>query len=406
MKEHNPNYKWYILALVVLTNMFVIAIPQMGMSVLAKEIANDLGLSLVQVGIIWGAGSLLGIFTGLLGGMIGDSVGPKRVLVASTALGGLLGMARGWANSFESMLIITILISAIIPVVLINSIKSAGQWFPPHQLGLANGVQAMGMALGFMFGSLFSATVFSPLLGGWRNVLIVYGVTGALFSVAWFFARPGASATPATGAPPSIRLSLQHVTRLKNIWLLGFGLFGISGAVQGALGFLPLYLRGLGWQPVFADGALSAFHIFSMTFVLPLAMWSDRLGRRKPFLLVTSIMIAFGFGLLSFVDGAFVWMAVIFSGAVRDSFMAIFQTMVIETDRVGPAYAGTAIGFAMAISGISNVIAPPLGNSLASLWPGAPFALWSVLAVFGVISLAFVKDGRLASDRLAPAGAE
>lgn len=57
MKEHNPNYKWYILALVVLTNMFVIAIPQMGMSVLAKEISNDLGLSLVQVGIIWGAGS-------------------------------------------------------------------------------------------------------------------------------------------------------------------------------------------------------------------------------------------------------------------------------------------------------------------------------------------------------------
>ena len=36
MKTHSQNYKWYILSLVVLTNMFIIAIPQMGMSVLAK----------------------------------------------------------------------------------------------------------------------------------------------------------------------------------------------------------------------------------------------------------------------------------------------------------------------------------------------------------------------------------
>ena len=43
MKEQNPNYKWYILMLVVLTDMFVIAIPQMGISVLAQEIADDLG---------------------------------------------------------------------------------------------------------------------------------------------------------------------------------------------------------------------------------------------------------------------------------------------------------------------------------------------------------------------------
>ena len=67
-----------------------------------------------------------------------------------------------------------------------NGIKIAGQWFPAHQLGLANGLISMGMALGFLLGSLLSATTFSPLLGGWRNVLIVYGIAGAMFSIAWF----------------------------------------------------------------------------------------------------------------------------------------------------------------------------------------------------------------------------
>ena len=398
MKTHSQNYKWYILSLVVLTNMFIIAIPQMGMSVLAQEISDDLKLNLVQVGAIWGVGGLLGIFSGLLGGMIGDKVGPKRVMIAGTLLGGMLGMTRGLAGNFVSMMVITILLGAIIPVVLINGIKTAGQWFPPHQLGLANGVQSMGMALGFMIGSLFSATVFSPWLGGWQNVFIAYGLIGTLFSIPWFFSRTISDEARSTGSSPTLRLALQHVAGIKNIWLLGFGLFGIGGAIQGTLGYLPLYLRGVGWQPLFADGALSVFHIVSMAFVLPVALWSDRLGLRKPFLLITGLMITAGFGLLSFVAGEIVWAAVILSGAVRDAFMAIFLTMVIETDHVGPVYAGTATGFALAIGGISNVLAPPIGNSLAPIWNGAPFAFWAALSAFGIISLSLIKEGRRITD--------
>ena len=376
MTDRNKNYKWYILFLVVVTDMFVVAIPTMGMSVLSKEISEDLGLNLVQVGIIWGVGSLPAIITSLLGGVVGDKIGPKLVLTAGALLGGLLGMTRGMADSFLSMTIIMILLGAVIPVVMMNSIKAIGQWFPPNQLGLANGAQAMSMALGFMLGSLLSATTLSPLLGGWRNVLILYGLIGASFSVPWFFTRTVASRS--SGASLSIRSALKHVVGLKNIWLLGFGLFGVGGAIQGALGYLPLYLRGDGWQPIHADGALSTFHTLSMIFVLPIALWSDRFGSRKRFLLTTSFLIACGFALLSFVDGGMIWAAVGLSGFVRDAFMAIFLTMVIETDNVGPVYAGTATGLTMAISGIGNFIAPPIGNSLAELWPGAPYAFWSV----------------------------
>lgn len=385
------NYKWYILMLVVLTNMFVISIPMMGVSVLAKEIADDLKLDLVQVGIIWGVSALPGIAASLFGGAIGDKIGPKRVLVAGALLGGLLGAARGLAGGFLSMTIITLLMGMVLPVVVMNGIKVLGQWFPPQQLGLANGAQAMSMALGFMIGSMFSATTFSPLLSGWRNVLIAYGLIGAAFSLPWAFTRTVTTHSSA-GESSSVWQAVRHVARLKNIWLLGLGLLGISGAVQGALGYLPLYLRGVGWQPIRADGALTAFHTISMTFVLPVALWSDRLKLRKPLLLIASLMIASGLGLLSFVSGGVVWAAVLLSGSVRDAFMAIFQTMTIETEKVGPLYAGTAVGLTMAFASIGNLIAPPIGNSLAVLWPGAPFAFWSVLAVFGFICLSFVKE--------------
>jgi MFS family permease len=389
--KSNGNYKWYVLALVVLTNMLVVAMPSMGMSVLAKEISQDLGLNLVQVGIVWGVGSLPAILTSLLAGVIGDKVGPKRALIVSSLLAGLLGAVRGLAADFISMTVIVILLGALIPFVTMNGIKAIGQWFPPHQLGLANGLISMGMALGFLLGSLLSATVLSPLLGGWRNVLIVYGMAGALFSLPWFFTRTLPLHHHTNGQGMSMRSAFRQVTGLKNIWLLGLTLFGVGGCIQGILGYLPLYLRDLGWEALRADGTLSAFHTVSMIFVLPIALWSDRLGSRKHLLLAATLMVVLGTGLLSFANGAWIWLAVLLAGFVRDAFMAIFMTMVIETEGVGPIYAGTALGMTMALSGIGNAIAPPIGNGLAVFWPGAPFAFWSVLATFGLVCLSQVK---------------
>ncbi|MBK9208293.1 MAG: MFS transporter [Anaerolineales bacterium] len=389
-----PNrYKWYILTLSILTNMFVVAIPAMGMSVLAKEIAQDLHLNLVQIGMVWGIGSLPAIFISLISGAVGDKVGPKRVLIVSSLLGGLLGATRGLTDNFFSLSVVVILLGALIPFVSINTIKIVGQWFPPHQLGLANGLISMGMALGFLLGSLLSATTFSPLLGGWRNVMIAYGVIGALFSAPWFFVRTLPSHHHAAGQNMSMRAAVSHVLQLKNVWLLGFTLFGVGGCIQGVLGYLPTYLRDIGWEAVRADGALSAFHTISMIFVLPVAIWSDKLNARKYLLLLAALMVALGAGLLSFASGVWIWAAVLMAGFVRDAFMAIYLTMVIEVDGVGPVYAGTATGFTMAISGLGNFVAPPLGNSLAVLWPGAPFALWAGLAVLGMVCLSLVKEG-------------
>lgn len=391
MIEQENNYKWYILTLVVLTNMFVIAIPAMGMSVMAKEIAQDLHLSVVQVGVIWGIGSIPGIFTSLLGGLIGDKLGPKRVLAVSSLIAGLLGAARSFVPDFLSMVLVVILAGALIPFVSMNGIKTAGQWFPRSQLGLANGLISMGMALGFLLGSLLSATTLSPLLGGWRNVLLLYGLVGALFSIPWMLTRPFPQHHLSTGHTLSIRETVPQIARLKDIWLLGFVLFGVGGAIQGLLGYLPLYLLGQGWSAAHASGALSAFHTSSMLFVLPFALWSDRLGSRKNLLLIVSVMVALGTGVLSFASGGLVWVAVLTAGFVRDAFMAIYLTMVIETDGVGPMYAGTATGFVMTISSLGNVLAPPIGNSLAVYWSGAPFVFWASLVLLGMVCLSFVK---------------
>lgn len=391
MALKQDHRKWAILTLVILTNMFIAAIPTMGMSVLFKEISTDLGLNLVQTGMIWGAAALPGIITSLLGGIIGDKYGPRRILLFATLFAGLTGASRGLAPDFP-WLIAAVLVSGALPsIVVINGYKICGQWFPGKQLGLANGMIAMGMALGFMLGSLLSATTFSPYLGGWRNVLIFYGLIGASFCILWIFVKEIPAHSSAGSEGVSIYRNMLKVSRVKNIWLLGMALFGVGGCVQGLLGYLPIYLRGAGWEPLAADGALSVFHTLSMVFVVPVALWSDRHRSRKVLLFASGAFIALGTGLLSFVSGGFIWAAVFLTGFVRDAFMAISTTMVIETDHVGPVNAGTATGLVMALMGVANFISPPLGNSFARFFPGAPFLFWSLLAVAGLVFLLIME---------------
>ena len=63
---NESNYRWYILTLAALTHTLAVAMPVMSLPVLFKEISADLSLNLVQIGTIWGIGSLPGIVTGLV----------------------------------------------------------------------------------------------------------------------------------------------------------------------------------------------------------------------------------------------------------------------------------------------------------------------------------------------------
>ena len=105
-------YKWRVLTLAALTFSFVVALQQMSLPVLFDEIAADIGLSLVQVGWIWGFGSVMGILVGLIGGPVGDRFGPRRTLAVACLLIGIAGAARGLSNGF-AMLAFTMLATGL-----------------------------------------------------------------------------------------------------------------------------------------------------------------------------------------------------------------------------------------------------------------------------------------------------
>lgn len=392
--QQAANYKWYILTLGALTFTFVIAIPSMSLPVLFNEIAQELNLNLVQIGWIWGIGSVLGIVVGLVGGPVSDRLGSRRTLTMACLAVGVIGAARGLAWNFTSLASAMFLLGFAQSAIPMNVHKTCGVWFAGPRLGMANGVVSVGMAFGFMLGSLLAATVISPWLGGWRNVFFVYGVIALLFSLFWWRSQEKAEDRPTTASTPPLALTaaLRYVTSLPNVWFLSLATLGVTACVTGMLGYLPLYLRSSGWAEANADSALALFHATSMIAAIPITILSDRLGTRKGVLRVAALLVTIGVGALVVARGTLIWPAVILAGLTRDGFMALTMTAVMEVKGVGARYAGTATGFLMAWLGLGSVFAPPLGNSLAAISPSAPFALWAGLALVGFAGYWLLQD--------------
>jgi MFS family permease len=393
--RRDQKYRWYILALVTLSGTFVASITSSCMPVLFKEISGDLGLTLVQIGTIWGLGSLAGIFVSTIAGALSDWFGVRLILSTVSILVGVTGALRGISNSY-TVLAVTVFINGLFRMIIpVTLTKTIGIWFKGQNLGLAMGISATGMGLGLMLGPLISATVLSPALGGWRHVLYFYGAISAGMGLLWvLFGREPSRSGPAGAAPDTVPLgqAFLKLIRFKALWLIGLALLLRQGCMIGMTGYLPLYLRGQGWPTAAADGVLATYFAVSSLCVVPLSYLSDRIGSRKailfPAILVTTVCIA----LIPVVKDSMVWVLMVCAGAFMDSFMSVAVTMLVETQGLKINYAGTAIGITFAIANVGIAGSPPIGNSLASFSQGAPFFFWAFLALLALIPVALARE--------------
>ncbi len=131
------NYRWYILTMATLTYIVVFGMPTTAMPVLFKEISTDLDLSLVQLGTVWGMIQLGGMFAVLIGGLLSDRFGAKRVLIVACFLAGVAGALRGLSDSFV-ILALTMFLFGFSTALTASPInKACAVWFKGRYLGLS-----------------------------------------------------------------------------------------------------------------------------------------------------------------------------------------------------------------------------------------------------------------------------
>jgi len=391
----SSHYRWYILTLAMMVYFFIAGMARMCMPVLFEEISLDLGLSMVAIGAVWGMDPLAGVFIGLPGGLLADRFGVKRTLMVVCFMSGVFGAMRGLSVSFVSMaatMFLFGLMAATMPSVVP---KTTAVWFGGRRLGLANVLLNVAWSVGTMVATMFSATVFSPLLGGWRNVLFLYGAPCIILSLLWFITGrepEGAELLETTASKVPFQQALSRVIHIKHVWIIGVVMLTTFGSSMGLFGYLPLYLREIGWTPASADSAITILTGVSCIGITPIVLLSDRLGSRKGMLVISIIIMTITLGLLPLVNGPRVWVLLAINGFMRGGALALFIVMIFEMEGVVSAYSGTALGLANSLGMLGAFFSPPLGNSLTVFNPGLPLIFWALLSSLGLPFFFFVKE--------------
>lgn len=402
IRKRNPNYRWYVLAITMLTYGIITGAARLCMPVLFKQISDDLGLSVVAIGTIWGMDPLAGIFIGLPGGLLADRFGVRRTLIVVCILAGIFGALRGLSVNFISMAATMFLFGLTAAATPSIVPKMTAEWFGGRQLGMANAFLNIAWAIGAMTATMLSATIFSPLFGSWRWVMLLYGVPSVILGLLWFTTvrDPDKSELPdAMEIKVPFKEALSRVARMKEVWIIGLITLTNWGASTGFVGYLPLYLRNIGWTPTSADSAITVFSGVTSLGVIPMVLLSDKIGSRKAVVAISVASLALSLGLLPLVNTTGIWVLIIVCGFLRSGGAALFNVMIFEIKGVGSTYGGTATGLANTISMVGAFLAPPLGNSLADINQGYPFFFWSGLAIISLPLVFLIKNRTGQSSR-------
>ncbi|HSW57793.1 MAG TPA: MFS transporter [Dehalococcoidales bacterium] len=391
----NPNYKWYILAMAMFTYGWITGAERNSMPVLFKEIATDLQLSTFSIGTIWGMDPLAGIFVGLLGGLLVDRFGIRKTLSVVCILAGLFSAVRGLSIDFLTMagsMFLFGLMAAMLPSIVP---KAAALWFPSRQVGFVNALINVALSVGSMFATMLSATVLSPWLGGWRNVLFVLAVPAVLVGILWAL----------TGREPQkhesqhgeisqipLRQSFSKVIKFRQVWILGLISLTLWGSLMGLMGYLPMYLRDIGHSAALSDTAVTVINAAGMVGSIPMVLLASRFRAYKQILLLSVIVHVISLVLIPLVDSVWLWPVLIISSFMRSATPALANVMLLETPGIGITYIGTAMGLMSSLGMIGACIAPPLGNSTAVFGLQWPFFVWAALGTLALPLFLFLKN--------------
>jgi MFS family permease len=394
---NRSNYKWYILGLTILTYGIIAGAERMCIPVLFKEISTDLNLNLVSVGTIWGLDPLAGIFVGLPGGLLVDRFGIKRTLTAICILAGIFSALRGFSVNFAGMAVTSFLFgmtAAILPGIVP---KTTSVWFNKSQLGFTNALILIGPSIFSMAATQTSATVLSPWLGGWRNVLFVLSIPAVIIGILWYFTsrepdKRDSEIRETIQVP--FRQAVSRVVHIKEIWIIALIMLFSWGGIMGFTGYLPLYLRNIGWEPIAADSVMTAINGANMIGSIPMVLLASRFTGYKTMLFLSIAVTVIGTGLMIVINGAAIWPLLIISNFIRSGGAAAANVMIFETRGVGRTYGGTALGLVSSVGMTGAFLAPPIGNSFANISPSMPFLFWACFAALSLPLFIFLRKSK------------
>ena len=387
MEEQKSSFRWIVLVLLFL-NLFAATLSMQCMPPLFSEIAEQIPLTKAQMGTIMGVITLASLFFAPIGGALSDKLGCRFALGIAASIVALAGACRYFAGSVTDLIICMFILGAGMAMYGPNMPKALGTWFGRKDLAMANGICISGMGIG---GALVMATaksVLSPNLGGWRGTVVVFGCFVLAVAILWMtLYKDKAAGTGTVKKQQNVFENFKKVMKVKDIWLLSlfYGCNMIS--LLAVITLLPLTLEERGVEN--PGGLVSIMMGTTVVFNILGGIFSDKVGKRKPFLLISTIV--FGVCVLGFANftGTPLLIVLVIAGAALGTIAPVLMSVPVEMEKIGTALAGTAVGFIFMLGNTGGFMGPVVAGKLMDVtgnaMPGFIFVSTVLMVAAGFI---------------------
>lgn len=387
MEDNKSAYRWLILSMLfVMTGLSfcsINAIPP-----LFSEIQQQIPLTKAQMGLIMGSVLLASLLFAPLGGGISDKIGSRSAATLGILLTAVAGALRWSMDSVTGLIACSFFLGAGVALFSPNIPKALGIWFPRHELALANGICSAGLAIGGVIGMGSSASFLSPNFGGWRGAMLLLG--GCLFAmgILWaFLYRDPKNSVPLEKKDRNMGKNFKKVIKVRDLNLVLFYRALIMFGWMALVTFLPRIFqeRGLdraGEMVSIMMGAVMVFNIVGATI-------SDRVGKRKPFLLASPIILGIAVFSFQFLEGIPLIIALAIAGSALGTISPLFFVLPVEFEEIGPKLAATAAGIMLMIGNVFGFLGPFITGKLIDL-TGSNVTAFVLIFICTIVSVLLI----------------
>jgi MFS family permease len=365
-ETHVYGYRWAVL--LVFGLIFMIGqMMWLTFSLIRNEVTPVFGLAAGDPSVVLLTASqpLAFIILSIPVGWLAD----RKGLVIVAGFGAILQVLFGSLRIFvlnDFMMIFICQFGLSIGSVMIQNciVYLSVSWFPKGERALATGVSTLFMLLGMLLGTALSQLLWTaPFYGdvgftvplaqaNVETILYMDSIVAVILTIAFFaVARDKPPHPPDIDVLAEATSSVRTMLKDRNVWFIAFGFFAGFSIFIGLTAILETLLPSLsidtvaGFEaPVIIMVLLLVFGIIGAVVVPAI---SDKVGKRKPFLmlsLVVGIISTYVLGTSTIAEVTSISAAVL--GFFLIAVMPIALSMLEEFKTVGPELSGASTGFA------------------------------------------------------------
>jgi MFS family permease len=400
-------------------------VARSGPAIAADQISATFSIPAIALGALFGAQYFAYMALQLPSGAFADSVGPRWMFGVGALLGGLGTLLFATTHSYHIAVAGRVMVGVGDAFIYLNALRLIGDWFRPYEYATWVGLLGVAGGLGSIFATVPLAIVLTHV--GWRPGFAVIGAVLIVFSaicMLWVRANPadvlpGHRHRTLREALPSPRATLSGfmtVARNAGVWpafAAHAATVGPTVAFFAAWG-VPLLLQQYGLNRIGAGTFLLAAGLGGMIGGPLVAYASDRIGRRRPFILACVTASVSGWVCLAFFGGhppLWLLFAIAATGSVGASSTVLAFAIARE---INP---GNLTGIASGLVNVGgylcgSILQVVMGHALDNHWAGAmrdgariytaggfanAFSLLAVLAVLAaIVAFRIPETGRAA----------